>query len=556
MDDFEIDLAEIELLESYFQSNNPIPQKPPQFSHNPPSDVYKHPIPNSRSLSQQALLNSNTHPSFSGVHNSRINTSNSEPSTHPFHHYNLHNINTRVSTNQQTPLHLYHSPTPILSQNANVNQISGQKNNPYIQNIGLIPTDTIDPKFLPVLNYNHFNRIQSECFEVAYNSLQNFVLGAPTGSGKTGVMELSFFRMLSQPNNTNKKAIYIAPLKALCSERFKDWSNRFSKIGIESVELTGDSDDVSSYTMSKSTLVIATPEKWDVYSRKWKKKPNHMKNYELLMIDEIHTLQEPRGSVIEVIVNRMKEINNNIRIVAVSATISNIQDISNWIGNNDPNKNNSKTPAHIFRFGDDYRSVPIKKIVLGYNETRNPFIFQKNLDYKAGSVIEENSSGRPALVFCCTRKAAMDLCINLSKYPFKCYNMTKVVLNDKERAFNDKKLLECVKKGIAFHHAGLDGSDRQLVEKLYIDGKISVICTTSTLSVGVNLPAHLVVIKGTMGYNQTSFEEYSRLVMLQMIGRAGRPQFDKFGVVVVMTSKRNKDKYENMLGDGETIESS
>lgn len=76
--------------------------------------------------------------------------------------------------------------------------------------------------------------------------------------------------------------------------------------------------------------------------------------------------------------------------------------------------------------------------------------------------------------------------------------------------------------GVAFHHAGLDGQDRHTVEKGFLEGQVSVICCTSTLAVGVNLPCHLVIVKNTVTWQDNSWKEYADLEMMQMLGRAGR----------------------------------
>jgi len=109
--------------------------------------------------------------------------------------------------------------------------------------------------------------------------------------------------------------------------------------------------------------------------------------------------------------------------------------------------------------------------------------------------------------------------------------------------------------GVAYHHAGLGLDDRNLVERLYLEGKISVICCTSTLAVGVNLPAHLVIIMGTKSWSNTGMQEYIDLEVMQMLGRAGRPQFDDSGVAVIMTRKETKSHYEQMAAGTEKIES-
>lgn len=111
--------------------------------------------------------------------------------------------------------------------------------------------------------------------------------------------------------------------------------------------------------------------------------------------------------------------------------------------------------------------------------------------------------------------------------------------------------------GVAFHHAGLDEKDRRLVEKCFLEGQVSVICCTSTLAVGINLPCHLVVIKNTVAYQsaEASFKELSDLDLMQMLGRAGRPQFDRSAVAVVMTRQEKARRYQLMVSGQEVLES-
>jgi len=115
--------------------------------------------------------------------------------------------------------------------------------------------------------------------------------------------------------------------------------------------------------------------------------------------------------------------------------------------------------------------------------------------------------------------------------------------------------LEYMSTGVAYHHAGISNEDRAAIEQAYLDGNINVICCTSTLAVGVNLPCHLVIIKNTMVYGQTGALEYSDLEVMQMLGRAGRPQFDKSAIAVIITMASKVNHYENMVSGNEILES-
>nr|CDS15075.1 ATP dependent DNA helicase HFM1 [Echinococcus granulosus] len=115
---------------------------------------------------------------------------------------------------------------------------------------------------------------------------------------------------------------------------------------------------------------------------------------------------------------------------------------------------------------------------------------------------------------------------------------------------------QCLSKGVGFHHAGVSPVDRRLVEEAFVDGCIPVLVSTSTLSMGINLPAHLVIIKNTALYVEGSTQEYTTRQMLQMIGRAGRPQFSTSATAVIMTTSAKKEYYEHWLEDAESVESS
>jgi len=114
---------------------------------------------------------------------------------------------------------------------------------------------------------------------------------------------------------------------------------------------------------------------------------------------------------------------------------------------------------------------------------------------------------------------------------------------------------DTVTAGVAVHHAGLDQQDRSAVERAYLAGDLSVICCTSTLAVGVNLPCHMVIIKNTVSYEAGGLKEYSDLEIMQMIGRAGRPQFDTSALAVIMTKMQQVKHYEQLLDGQERLES-
>ncbi|GMF11538.1 unnamed protein product [[Candida] boidinii] len=209
------------------------------------------------------------------------------------------------------------------------NQING-----YGEHTDTLLAKTVIPyPYSSIFEFSHFNAMQSESFETLFNSDQNCVISSPTGSGKTVLFELAIIRlMILRSQNKLKyrdcKILYVAPTKALCSERADDWTQKFNRISGFSVGLlTSDTSYLETERVKKSDIIICTPEKWDVLTRRWNDYPKLFELIRLLLVDEIHTLNGERGSVLEVVVTRMKSMNNFIRIVALSATVPNIDDV-------------------------------------------------------------------------------------------------------------------------------------------------------------------------------------------------------------------------------------
>jgi ATP-dependent DNA helicase HFM1/MER3 len=165
-------------------------------------------------------------------------------------------------------------------------------------------------------------------------------------------------------------------------------------------------------------------------------------------------------------------------------------------------------------------------------------------------VIKKYSDDKPVLIFCCTRKSCEKTASRLAD-DFPHLKNPQMDLD----GIRDKGLAICLKGGVGFHTAGLCPTDRLAVEQLFLRGSIRILCTTSTLAQGINLPANLVIIKGTKHYADNSLQEYDSTQILQMSGRAGRPQFHDQGTCVIMTETPNVRKFESILNNTKDIES-
>ena len=194
-------------------------------------------------------------------------------------------------------------------------------------------------------------------------------------------------------------------------------------------------------------------------------------------------------------------------------------------------------------------------------------------------MIAKFSKKRPIMVFCSTRSIAAATAKNLARWWFSkpmsnvfwdapprriCvgntdlageYPLLKHLHSHQCSRRESNGITECVSSGVAFHHGGLGLDDRQIVEAAFLAGDISVICCTSTLAVGVNLPCHFVIVKNTVSYQGGSMKEYADLEVMQMLGRAGRPQFDRDALAVIMTRQEKVNRYEKMVSGQDIIES-
>ncbi|ORZ02937.1 P-loop containing nucleoside triphosphate hydrolase protein, partial [Syncephalastrum racemosum] len=393
-----------------------------------------------------------------------------------------------------------------------------------------------------VFNHSTFNAMQSECLDLIFYADDNVAVSAPTGCGKTVLMELAIVRTLLQKRN-EIKIVYMAPTKSLCAERARDWSSKFERLGVTCKEFTGDTDYTTVDAISKCDLIVTTPEKWDSMTRRWKDNRHLVQMIKLFMIDEVHILNERRGAVLEACVSRMKNMAHQLRYMAVSATVPNLDDVAEWLNGKGKICQmwiKSDNFLVALSFSEEYRPVHLERFVYGIPfYGNNAFSFEKKIEWKLLDMINRHSNSKPTLIFCSTRKSAQSSCETLMK-----------LMQQKQ------KLASFLVKGIAFHHAGLASDDRRAVERLFLEKKIRVISTTSTLAVGVNLPAHLVIIKGTTSYQQGRMVNYSDLDMLQMMGRAGRPGLDDSGCAVILTTPEMEPRYKSLISGANHIESS
>ncbi|EUD69534.1 adenosinetriphosphatase [Plasmodium inui San Antonio 1] len=492
------------------------------------------------------------------------------------------------------------------------NLFINQKINIFSEILPVIPLSTQILKiasYIKFFPFRYFNPIQTQMFHATFHTDENILLGAPTGSGKTVIGELCILRNLL--HHERQKAVYVCPMKAIVNERHKSWTSKFkSLLNKNVIELTGDKNE-NKENIAESDIIICTPEKLDVISRNWKNK-KFVQNVNLIIFDEIHLLgQENRGGVIEILINRFKNmeqyLNRKIRLVGLTTVITSVDDLILWL---DVKEN------YLFNFPSSCRIVPCKTHILGFTQKAycaRMSVMNKNVF----DAINQYAQSKNVLIFVSSRRQTRVtgydiISLNLSSHNLNFLH-TENLLNDKSHIqfllnsrhdddshldndsgddepndlpdytalmnknlsveektqvanmlfqnylniIENEHLKDLLKYGIGIHHAGLNENDKNIVEYFFLNKIIQILICTSTLAWGINLPAYLVIIKGNEFYDAKTkkYKDISYTDLLQMIGRAGRPQFDDKALAILLVQERRKNAIKNFLYHPMNIES-
>ncbi|KAK3693836.1 Sec63 Brl domain-containing protein [Podospora appendiculata] len=420
----------------------------------------------------------------------------------------------------------------------------------------------------PFSTTKSLNKIQSKCYATAFKDDGNMLICAPTGSGKTNVAMLTILREIGKNRNEQGdidldafKIVYIAPLKALVQEQVGNFGKRLEPFGIKVSELTGDRQ-LTKQQIAETQIIVTTPEKWDVITRK-ATDMSYTNLVRLIIIDEIHLLHDDRGPVLESIVARTirktEQTGEPVRIVGLSATLPNYKDVASFL--------RVDMATGLFHFDGSFRPCPLRQEFIGVTERKAIKQLKTMNDITYTKVIEHVGTNRnQMLIFVHSRKETAKTAkyIRDKAMEMETINQilkhdagTREVLSEAASAVNNTDLKDILPYGFGIHHAGMSRADRTDVEDLFASGHIQVLVCTATLAWGVNLPAHTVIIKGTQVYSpeKGSWVELSPQDVLQMLGRAGRPQFDTYGEGIIITTQGEMQYYLSLLNQQLPIES-
>ncbi|GMM38534.1 ATP-dependent RNA helicase [Saccharomycopsis crataegensis] len=441
---------------------------------------------------------------------------------------------------------------------------------PDMSHLKLVPIKDL-PEWAQVVfpesETNTLNPIQSSVYSTAFGSDNNILLCAPTGAGKTNVAMLTMLRAIhnfrnpesGKINSNNFKIVYIAPLKALVQEQVREFSRRLKSLGLTVGELTGDSS-MTKQQIKETQVIVTTPEKWDVITRK-NNDTSYTNLVTLIIIDEIHLLHDERGPVLESIVARTlrqaEDLDTRIRLVGLSATLPNYKDVAEFL--------QVDFDSGLYYFNASYRPCPLAQQFIGITEQKA--IKKINaINEACYDKVLENAGKFQVIIFVHSRKDTVKTATYLRDKLLESENLNRLlktdmgsqeILKQESEVVKDPGLKDLIPTGFAVHHAGLSKEDRSVAEDLFAEGYVQVLVSTATLAWGVNLPAHTVIIKGTQVYSpeKGAWTELSPQDILQMLGRAGRPRYDKNGEGIIITSHSEMQYYLAILNQQLPIES-
>lgn len=408
------------------------------------------------------------------------------------------------------------------------------------------------------------NRVQSRVYDTALFKPDNILLCAPTGAGKTNVAVLTILQQIGlhmqdgEFDNTKYKIVYVAPMKALVAEVVGNLSKRLAGYNVTVRELSGD-QNLTKQQIDETQIIVTTPEKWDIVTRKSGDR-TYTQMVKLLIIDEIHLLHDNRGPVLESIVARtvrqIETTKENIRLVGLSATLPNYEDVALFL---------RVRKESLFYFDNSYRPCPLAQQYIGIT-VRKPLQRMQLMNEICYEKVMAAAGKHQVLIFVHSRKetaktakAIRDTALandTVSRF-LKNESASQEILGTHAELVKNNDLKDLLPYGFAIHHAGMARVDRELVEELFADKHIQVLVSTATLAWGVNLPAHTVIIKGTQIYNpeKGAWTELSPLDVMQMLGRAGRPQYDTHGEGIILTGHSELQFYLSLMNQQLPIES-
>ena len=348
-------------------------------------------------------------------------------------------------------------------------------------------------------SYPCLNPFQTQVFKVIYDTDESVFIGVPTGMGKTLCAEFALLRFIKE-NQFRAPAVYVTSIEELAREKFREWTEKFSealdiKIGFLTGQLSLDTK-----IFEKSQLIICTPDKLDMLTRRWRQRKN-VQAISLVIIDEIHLLGES-GSVLEVVISRLRfmshQLTKKIRFIALSTSLANSKDLADWLG---------VSSNHTFNFDTNVRPIQLEIHIQGFEHIQRKMrllAMSKNIYI---SIKTHASNKKPVMIYTSDRKQARITALDLLTNTASDDEPNRFLIADVKdiESFLDNieetTLKHCLRYGVGYIHDGLSRYEKTIVQQLFKEGAIQVLILTHNVCWEVNLFCHLVMIIDPQKYD-------------------------------------------------------
>lgn len=406
--------------------------------------------------------------------------------------------------------------------------------------------DNAMEKYKSIKKLKEFYDWQKECLgDKRLLKGENCILSLPTGAGKTLIAEIL---MLREAIVRKRNAILVLPYVAIVQEKISSLAPFEEAFGINIEEYASNKGRFPPIKRRKGVSVyVATIEKANMLINSLISQ-DQLNKIGMVVVDELHMIGDGgRGAILEQLLAKFLYKGSG-QIVGMSATLPNIDDL--------------KFALRAFVYSTNFRPVELTEFVK-IGQTMHQVADGGELKPAGDLPVNNLKSTDPdgicqllaklipkssAVIFCPNKKNCENVAVLIAKTlpahirqakraESEAFLQSYLSDNDDERM--DAVLKQCILSGVAYHHSGLTQDERKCVEAAFMEGLIYVVCATSTLAAGVNLPVRRVIIKCPM----VGRERLGKAQYLQMAGRAGRAGFDTKGDCITIVKQGEEERW-------------
>lgn len=386
-------------------------------------------------------------------------------------------------------------------------------------------TTVVPDDIARLLEHQDLNPFQADVVPAVLAATGHTVVVAPTGAGKTVVGEVAVLRAVV---HERRRAVWLVPARALAGELGKGKA-RWASHGIRVETLTGESN-LSSARLEKAQVWVATTEKFEALFRRTSLTAA-VADIGCIVVDEIHLVgDETRGATLEALLARLRLLSDTTRVVGLSATVTNADELAAWLG------------AELLR--SEWRPTVLVSQLVGYEGSGSYHEVEVAKDLALLPIVEEIISEPPGvdpstagsvLIFVGAKGAARAVAAKIAGLPST---------GDEEEV-----AAACLGKGVGFHYRGAPQADEVL--RRFRARDLRVLVATSGLSTGINVPARAVIVRDlSLGMSPIDVSQVQ-----QMFGRAGRAGMEAEGFAYLLVPHNDRENWQQKLADGYTARS-